>query len=305
MAQTYLIPRGRPRCADEPEGHLKLRSLMFVPGDRPDQMEKALRAGADTLILDLEDSVALNRKPEARSHVADFLRCKPRETAVLVRINPLHLALADEDLEALATAAPDGFVLPKAEGPASVVELQLRLKTWDIPPSNILPIAETPAAMFRLAEYSGAPDRMLALTWGAEDVAAAIGAASARRADGHFTTPFETIRTLALLAAHVAGVPAIETVYPAFRDLDGLSASAARAAQDGFTGMLAIHPSQIPVINSAFTPPADAIARAQRIVAAFKGDTNAGVLNVDGAMIDAPHLKQAQRLLARAEAISR
>jgi citrate lyase subunit beta/citryl-CoA lyase len=306
MAHTCAITAHTPKgCVDEPEGRLKLRSLMFVPGDRPDRMEKALRAGADALILDLEDSVAPNRKSEARAHVAGFLRRKLQGAAVLVRINPLHLAFADEDLAAVAEAAPDGYVLPKAEGAASVVELQLRLKNRGMPPSHVLPIAETPAAIFRLPEYSSVADRMLGLTWGAEDIAAAVGAAAARGADGRFTTPYETIRTLALLGAHVAGVPAIETVYPAFRDLDGLSESAARAAHDGFTGMLAIHPSQVPVINSAFTPTADAIARARRIVAAFEDNANAGVLNVDGAMVDAPHLKQAQRLLARAEAISR
>jgi citrate lyase subunit beta / citryl-CoA lyase len=216
----------------------------------------------------------------------------------------LHLALAGEDLKSIADAAPDGFVLPKSAGPSTVAELQLRLKMFGMPPNSVLPIAETPDAMLRLAEYSSVSGRMLGLTWGAEDIAAAIGAATARGADGRFTPPFEIIRTLALLAAHAAGVTAIETVFPEFRDLEGLSASAQRAAQDGFSGMLAIHPSQVPIINLAFTPSADAVARARRIVSAFKENSDVGVVSIDGTMIDMPHLKQAQSVLARAEAIA-
>ncbi len=281
---------------------MKLRSLLFVPGDRPDQMEKARRAGADALILDLEDAVAPSHKAQARIDVANFLHSAARPTTVFVRINPLSGALADPDIAATAAASPDGFVLPKAEGAASVTELLRRLGAIGTP-RPILPIAtETPLAVFKLGEYASLADRLCGLTWGAEDLPAAIGAAQARLPDGNFTPPYEIARALALFAAHAAGVPAIETVYPAFRDLDGLERYAARAARDGFTGMLAIHPSQVPVINAAFTPTAEAVARAQRIVEAFAKVPDRGVIDLDGAMLDAPHLKQALRLLERAAA---
>jgi citrate lyase subunit beta/citryl-CoA lyase len=281
---------------------MRLRSLLFVPGDRPDQMDKALGTGADALILDLEDAVAGQRKAEARLHVAAFLSRRPRPVPLLVRINPLREAFADLDLDAIAEAGADGLVLPKAEGDASVRELERRLGARNAPLPGILPIAtETAAAVFRLSEYDRVAARLIGLTWGAEDLSAAIGAASTRLANGRFTPPFETVRALALFAAHAAGVPAIETVYPAFRDLDGLADYSARGARDGFTGMLAIHPSQIPIINAAFTPSAEAIAKARRIVDAFRSTPGAGVLNLDGVMLDAPHLKHAERVLANAE----
>ena len=173
------------------------------------------------------------------------------------------------------------------------------LSSWTGAP--ILPIAtETPAALFELGSYREVADRLLGLTWGAEDLPAAMGATGAREADGRYTAPIETARSLALLAAHAAGVPAIETVYPDFRDLDGLAAYAARGARDGFTGMMAIHPDQVAVINRAFTPGAAEIAAARAIVEAFAAEPRAGVLAIDGKMVDAPHLAQARRLLERA-----
>jgi citrate lyase subunit beta/citryl-CoA lyase len=164
----------------------------------------------------------------------------------------------------------------------------------------VLPIAtETAAAIFHLGEYAGVAGNLLGLTWGAEDLSAAIGAESARDAGGHFTAPFAMVRSLALFAAHAAAVPAIETVFPEFRDLQGLATYAQRAARDGFTGMLAIHPTQIPAIHAAFTPSPALIERSRRIVAAFAQHPGAGVLQIEGAMVDAPHLKQAQRVLSR------
>jgi citrate lyase subunit beta/citryl-CoA lyase len=282
---------------------VRLRSLLFVPGDRPDQMQKALGAGADALILDLEDSVALQAKVQARAHVAAFLTRDPRSVALFVRINPLTSGLTDQDLAAIADARPDGLMLPKAEGAASIVELGQRMMARGMPAARILPIAsETPAAIFRLAEYPGVADRLAGLTWGAEDLPAAIGATSARQPDGAFTAPYEMVRALTLFAAHAAQVPAIETVYPAFRDHEGLSQFAGRAARDGFTGMMAIHPSQVTIINAAFTPSAELVAHARRVVAEFHKHPDAGVVSIDGAMFDAPHLKQAQRILAQAEA---
>lgn len=282
---------------------MRLRSLLFVPGDRPDQMLKACSAGADALILDLEDAVAPAHKARARSDVASFLSGDARPAAVFVRINPLSGPLAARDLAETAAAAPDGFVLPKAEGAASIRDLLRRLDALRVPPPPLLPIAtETPLAMFKLGEYAAFADRLCGLTWGAEDLPAAIGATQARLSDGSFTSPYEIARSLALFAAAAAAVPAIETVYPAFRDQDGLAKFVARAARDGFSGMLAIHPSQVPIINAAFTPTAEAVARAQRIVEAFAQDPERGVIDLDGVMLDAPHLKQALRLLERAEA---
>ena len=273
---------------------MRLRSLLFVPGDRPDRMIKALGSGADALILDLEDSVAPARKAEARAAVVDFLRGE-RPIPVLVRINPVGGPYANDDLVALREVRAEGIMLPKAEGAASIHALA----SWTGLP--ILPIAtETPAAIFVLGSYVDVRDRLLGLTWGAEDLPAAIGATAAREADGRYTPPIETVRSLALFAAHAAGIPAIETVYPNFRDLGGLAAYAARGARDGFTGMMAIHPDQVPVINQAFTPSEAEIAVARAIVDAFAVNPDAGVLAVDGKMVDAPHLIQARRVLQRA-----
>ncbi|MDP8983623.1 MAG: CoA ester lyase [Pseudomonadota bacterium] len=279
---------------------MRLRSLLFVPGDRPDLMQKALGAKADALILDLEDSVALEGKPHARRDVAGFLRREPRSVPLFVRINPLPSGLMDQDLDAISGAAPDGVVLPKAEGAQSVLEVARRLGTRGGGAVPILPIAtETAAAVFRLGEYAAVAGSLAGLMWGAEDLSAAVGAVSAREADGSFAAPYELARALALFAAHAAGVPAIETVYPAFRDHEGLARYAARGARDGFAGMMAIHPSQVDIINTAFTPSAEAVAYARRVVEAFAQHPGAGVLSIDGAMIDAPHLKQAQRVLAQ------
>lgn len=281
---------------------MRLRSLLFVPGDRPDQMQKALGAEADALILDLEDSVTPQSKGQARVNVASFLQRDSRPLPLFVRINSIRSGLMNEDLAAILDARPDGLVLPKAEGAESIVELGLRLSASGRPAPLILPIAtETPAAIFRLGEYSGVADRLMGLTWGAEDLSVAVGAASARQAGG-FTAPYEMVRALTLFAAHAAQVAAIETVYPAFRDHAGLAQYAARGARDGFSGMMAIHPSQVKIINTAFTPSAELVERARRIVAEFGQHPDAGVLSIDGEMVDAPHLKQAQRVLAQSEA---
>jgi citrate lyase subunit beta/citryl-CoA lyase len=279
---------------------MRLRSLLFVPGDRPDQMQKAASSGADALILDLEDAVAAERKSEARVHVATFLTREPRSIPLFVRINPLSSGLSDQDLAALAQGNPDGWVLPKAEGAESVIELGRRLTALHMPARGILPIAtETAAAAFKLGEYATVAGHLVGLTWGAEDLSAAVGAATARLPDGRFTSPYEMVRALTLFAAHAAAVQAIETVYPAFRDQAGLSVFARCGARDGFTGMLAIHPAQVPIINAAFTPDPGLIARARRIVEEFKRHPGAGVLNLDGEMLDAPHLKHAQGILAQ------
>lgn len=277
---------------------MRLRSLLFVPGDRPDRMEKALASGADALILDLEDSVTPERKGDARAAVAAFLAKQHSGPALWVRINPLDSGMTPDDLAAARGA--DGIVLPKSASGQDVAALDAMLAGVA---ARILPIAtETPAAIFGLGSYAGCSPRLAGITWGAEDLPAAIGAQSSREADGRYTPPYEMIRGLTLFGAHAAGVAPIETVYPDFRDAEGLAAYCARAMRDGFTGMMAIHPAQVPVINAAFTPSEAAIAHAQAVVAAFAANPGAGALQLDGKMIDAPHLKQAQALLARAGA---
>jgi citrate lyase subunit beta/citryl-CoA lyase len=276
---------------------MRLRSLLFVPGDRPDRMVSACASGADALILDLEDAVAPSAKEAARVAVRSFLQ-RRRRMPMFVRVNPIGSPLLADDLAALRDAAPDGLVLPKAEGAVSIQALDALLGGGgDLPP--ILPIAtETPAAIFALGSYAEVRDRLCGLTWGAEDLPAAIGATTSREEDGRYTAPYQLVRSLALFAAHAAGVAAIETVYPAFRDLDGLAAYAARGVRDGFTGMMAIHPTQVVVINAAFTPDPAAVAQARRIVDLFAANPDAGALALDGRMVDAPHLAQARRLLA-------
>lgn len=189
--------------------------------------------------------------------------------------------------------------MPKAEGADSVRLLAARLATAGIDEPILQIATETPAAIFQLGSYAGAGVRLAGLTWGAEDLPAAIGAATSREADGRYAAPYQMVRALALFGAHAAGVAAIETVYPAFRDLDGLDAYARAAARDGFTGMMAIHPTQVATINAAFTPDAAQVAEARAIVAAFAAAPDAGALQIDGRMVDAPHLKQARRILDR------
>ncbi len=279
---------------------MRLRSLLFVPGDRPERFAKAEACGTDAIILDLEDSVAASAKDAARAAIAAHLRGARGDVAVFVRVNPIDTDLFAQDLAALAGLSPDAVVMPKAEGADSVRLLAERLAAAGID-APILPIAtETPAAIFQLGSYAGSGVRLAGLTWGAEDLPAAIGAATAREDDGRYTAPYDMARSLTLFAAHAAGIAAIETVYPAFRDLDGLDAYARRAARDGFTGMMAIHPAQVATINAAFTPDAEQILQARSIVAAFAAAPDAGALQVDGRMVDAPHLKQARRILDRA-----
>lgn len=283
---------------------MRLRSLLFVPGDRPERFAKAAASGADAIILDLEDSVSPANKEAARTAVADYL-AGTREVVTLVRVNPLDGHMTAADIAAVAAARPDAIMLPKAEGAPSIAQLDTILRSESAPDASlpaILPIAtETPSAIFTLGSYREMKDRLVGLTWGAEDLPAAIGAATSREADGGYTEPYRVARALTLFAAHAAGVAAIDTVFPAIKDEAGLAAYAARARRDGFTGMMAIHPSQVAPINAAFTPSADEVSRAQAIVDAFAANPGAGVLQVDGKMVDAPHLKQARHLLSLAD----
>ena len=274
---------------------MRLRSMLFVPGDRPERFAKAAATGADALILDLEDAVVPANKMHAREAIAAYVTTAADAPILFVRVNPLDSDLIADDLAMLRDAMPAGIVLPKAEGGASIEQLTQALPGDYV----VLPVAsETPAAVFQLGSYRAG--RLAGVTWGAEDLPAAIGASSAREDDGRYTAPYEVVRALTLFGAHAAGVPAIETVFPDFRDLDGLAAYAARGRRDGFTGMMAIHPAQVAVINHAFTPSPDEIAHARAVVDLFAANPAAGALQLAGRMVDAPHLKAATRLLALA-----
>ncbi len=275
---------------------MRLRSLLFVPGDRPERFDKAAVSGADALILDLEDSVVPDRKAAARGNVVAFLAERPG-VPCLVRVNPLGSEFIDLDIAAIATAAIAGILLPKAAGASSISDLSARYGAA-VDRVKILPIAtETAAAIFQLGSYGQVADRLLGLTWGAEDLPAAIGALSARLLDGSYTPPVELVRSLALFGAHAAGVQAIETVFPALDDPEGLTRYVANARRDGFSGMMAIHPRQVPIINAGLAPDPQQIAEARAVVAAFAANPAAGALRLGDRMIDRPHLVQAQRLL--------
>ena len=276
---------------------MKLRSLLFVPGDRPDRFGKAAASGADAIILDLEDSVAPQNKAAARIAVRDWLAMRDTSVAIFVRVNALDGGEIGADLAAILGLPLDGLLLPKAEGAASVEALLALAGKGVLPP--ILPIAtETPAAIFEIGSYRQIANRLIGLTWGAEDLPAAIGATTSRDPDGRYTAPYEMVRSLTLFGAYAAGVLAIETVYPNIADLAGLASYVARGRRDGFTAMMAIHPSQVDAINRGFTPSDAELAHARAIVAAFAAVPSAGALKLDGRMIDRPHLRQAERLLA-------
>lgn len=275
---------------------MRLRSLLFVPGDRPERFAKAAVSGADAVIIDLEDSVASARKPVARDTVARL--SWDHAATLFIRVNPLGTPDFAPDMQVIAALRPHGILLPKAEGAASIAAAAAALDAAGCGATLILPIAtETPLGLFRLESYTKVADRLCGLTWGAEDLPAFIGATTAREPDGHLTPPYEMVRALALFAAHAAGVAAVETVFPALRDLDGLRDYAARARRDGFTGMMALHPDQVSTINAAFAPTEVELAWANRVIAAFA--TGAGVIQIDGRMLDQPHLKQARAILDR------
>ncbi len=282
------------------------RSWLFVPGDRPEMIPKAFAAGADAVIVDLEDAVSPQNKANARDQVAAWAKDpKPTSSQLWVRINPVYTPDALHDLAAVVPVKPVGIVLPKAESGAAVVQLDHYLSAFEaamgcpIGETRILPFAtETPKSIFELSSYTASGPRLAGLTWGAEDLTTAVGATSGRDERGAFTPVCELARALCIAGAAAAGVAAIDTVYPPFRDIEGLRAYAQRGHRDGFLGMLAIHPAQVPVINEIFTPSAAEISYAERVVAAFESNPGRGTAALDGKMLDAPHLKQAKRVLA-------
>ena len=286
-----------------------MRSLLFVPGDSEKKLAKSLGSGADALILDLEDSVVAERKPEARKISRDFLSSRSGSTKLFVRVNPLSSGMILDDLAAIVGGRPDGIVLPKAEGGDDIRKVDHDLAALEaregLPVGGIaiLPIVtETAAAMFALGTYAGSSPRLCGMTWGCEDLAAAVGAAENRRPDNSYLPPFELARSLCLFGAAAAGVAAIDTVFTDFRDDAGLDREARAAERVGFTGKVAIHPAQIATINRAFTPDAAAVAWARKVVDAFAANPSAGTVGLEGKMLDRPHLRTAQRVLERAEA---
>jgi citrate lyase subunit beta / citryl-CoA lyase len=285
---------------------MKLRSLLFVPGDSERKFQKARGCGADALILDLEDAVATSRKEEARLLVSRFMMDDTsRSWSFWVRVNPFETGLTLDDLAAVVEPGLAGIVLPKANGAGDVNRLGHYLDAFEttagvaVGQVKILVVStETPRAMFNLGGYAPSHPRLAALTWGAEDLSAAIGATANKEADGEWTLPYQTARSMCLFASAAADVPAIDTLYADFRNADGLASSCRRARRDGFVGRIAIHPDQVRTINECFSPSDEDVAHARRVVQAFADQPNAGAIGIDGKMYDVPHLKQAQRLLA-------
>ncbi len=284
-----------------------MRSLLFVPADSARKLARAPESGADVLLVDLEDSVAASAKGLARAGALAFLQGRATGPLVYVRINGLETGLADADLAAVMAGKPNGILLPKSAGGRDVQHLSAKLAVHEAEngmkagATRILAIAtETAASLFQLGTYAGASGRLAGLAWGAEDLSADLGAETSRDGEGALTGPYALARTLTLLGAASAGVAAIDTVFVDFRDEAGLRRECEAARRDGFSGKMAVHPGQVAVINAAFTPSAEALARAGAVVAAFAAAPGAGVVALGGMMLDLPHLKRAERVLGRA-----
>ena len=291
-----------------------MRSLLFVPGDSQKKQQKGLESGADALILDLEDSVALDAKAQARAVTLDFLktaRSRPTRPLLIVRVNALTTGLIDADLDAVMQGAPDAIMLPKAEGGVDISHLGAKITVReaenDLPDggTRIIPIAtETGKGVFGLGSYAGATHRLQALTWGAEDLSADLGAETNRLTDGSYADPYRLARAMTLFAAAAAQVDAIDTVFTNFRDDAGFRAECVAARRDGFTGKLAIHPAQVAPINEVFAPSPEELAKAEAIIALFAANPGVGVIGLAGEMLDRPHLVRAKRLKARADKLA-
>lgn len=286
-----------------------MRSALFIPADSERKLQKAVHCGADVVILDLEDSVHPDAKQKARKTLVDFMNSierTPDAPRFFVRVNALDTGLTALDLEAVLPTGLDGIVQPKAIDGNCVKTLstmmqQLRHEAGiSSPMPEILVIAtETPLALFHLHTYGGVSDHLKAMTWGAEDLSAELGAITNRDENGLHTGPYQLARSLCLAGAVAAGLQPVDTVYPDFRNEEGLRKEAEDAARDGFTGKLAIHPAQVPIINEVFTPSAETIEKARNVITAFAAQPTAGVVNINGEMFDIPHLTRAKKLLAR------
>ena len=287
---------------------MKLRSLLFVPGDSRRKFDKGIGSGADVLILDLEDAVAPAQKDGARTLVAEWLgEAEVVAPRLFVRINPLSSGMAETDLAAVVRPGLAGILVPKADGAHDIAMLGAMIDPLEaeagMAPNNVriaVVSTETPAAMFALDSYAPAHPRLVGLTWGAEDLAAAIGATDNKEADGSWTEPYRLARSLCLFAAAAAEVAPLDTLYADFRDTAGLEADCRRSRRDGFTGRIAIHPDQVETINRCYSPSAEDVAHARRVVAAFAAQPHAGTIGIDGKMYDIPHLRAAHKTLAAA-----
>jgi len=286
---------------------MNLRSMLFVPGDSERKLVKGAGSGADALVLDLEDAVAADRLGIARTMVREYLaghRDRSKQE-LWVRVNPLSTEKALPDLAAIAGGPPDGILLPKTTSASDVVTLDHYLSALEAREGvaqgsiRIMAVAtETPIALFTLGTFAGCSPRLAGMTWGAEDLSSALGAATNRDDEGNLEFTYRLARSLCLAAAVAANVQPIDTAFVDFRDSEGLRRESRAALRAGFTGKIAIHPDQVAVINDAFTPTAEDIAYAKRVVEAFA--SGAGTVGLDGKMLDMPHLKQAQRVLAAA-----
>lgn len=282
-----------------------MRSWLFVPGNSAAKLAKAPSSGADAVIVDLEDAVPLDDKAGAREQAAEWLADSGTGPARWVRINALHTPFWREDLGMVMHGRPAGVILPKASGTDELAILDAEVSAWEqrigieAGSTKIMPqVGESPRAALTIPDYGTLEiDRLAGITWGTEDLMTSLGATRKRDASGQWTDVFRMVRAHVLLAAHAAGGLAVDSVYADFRDLDGLAKNASEAAADGFSGMLAIHPAQIPIINEAFSPSAEKLAQARAIVAAFAANPEAAVLQLDGRMIETPHLRQAQNML--------
>lgn len=284
---------------------MRLRSLLFVPGDSERKFARARGCGADALILDLEDSVAAAEKAAARAHVAGRIdNASDRPWSFSVRVNALDTGLTLDDLAAVVKPGLDALLIPKTNSAADLDRVGHYLDALEAK-AGMAPglvkfmcvATETAKAMFALGSYAPAHRRLIALTWGAEDLSAALGATENKEPDGSWTFPYQAARAQCLFAASAAEVAAIDTIFADFRDLDGLERDCRRSRRDGFVGRLAIHPDQVAVINRAYAPSEAEIAHARKIVAAFDANPGSGALGVDGKMVDLPHLKAARRIL--------
>ena len=292
-----------------------MRSMLFVPADSERKMARSLASAADALILDLEDSVAAERRPVAREMTAAFIadaRAKGARTELWVRINPLDSADWEKDLDGVMAAAPVGIIQPKPSSGEDVHKLSVALTHAEsrhglkAGSTRILPIVtEVPISVLQLHTYVGSSTRLAAMSWGAEDLGAVIGSLANRDETGNFTPLYALVRNLCLITASAAGTEPMDTVYVDFKNEKGLEAETRIAKRDGFTGKMAIHPGQVDMINAVFTPSADEIAHAQKVADAFAANPGAGVASLDGKMIDMPHLKLANRVLAQAKAAGR
>ena len=286
-----------------------MRSFLFVPGDSDRKRAKALSFGADALILDIEDSVSPDRKPAAREMSRDFiagLRGEAARPQLYVRMNAMDTPYWQDDVRTVMQARPDGIMLPKSRSGEDVHQLSVMLGHLEeqhgapVGSTRILPIAtEIAISLLQMHSYVGSSSRLSGITWGAEDLSANVGSRTAREADGTFTSPYRLARDLCLFTAVAAEVAPVDTVYAAIRDTEGFKRECVTSARDGFTAKMAVHPDQVAIINEVFSPTAEEIAMAEKIVAVFADASATGVATLDGQMLDRPHLIKAERLLAR------